>query len=54
MAKDYLKEAREGFDKWLRLCCKVAVVWWILDVLPHLPDEIAQRVIKKLFSMIGL
>jgi len=54
VAKDYLKEAREGLDKWFRLACKIAVLWWILDLLPHLPDAIANRVIDKLFGMIGL
>jgi hypothetical protein len=52
--KDYLKEAREGFEKWIRLVCFMAVIWIILDILPRLPEEIGKRVADKLLGMFGL
>lgn len=54
MAKDYLKEMREGVEKWIRLCCLIAVLWIILDILPHLPDALGKRIVDKLLGMIGL
>jgi len=54
VAKDYLQEAKDGFEKWFRLACKIAFLWWLLDLLPHLPDELALRVINKVLGMVGL
>lgn len=52
--KDYLKEMREGFEKWIRLVCYMGVLYIILDILPHLPDELAKRVADKLLGALGL
>jgi hypothetical protein len=52
--KDYLKEAIEGFEKWLKLCACAWVLWIILDILPHLPESIGERVANKLLGLVGL
>jgi len=52
--KDYLKEAREGFEKWCKLAFYTAILWIILDILPHLPDEMGKKVADKLLGLVGL
>ena len=55
MAKrDYLQEMRDGLDKWFRLVFYLGVLWIILNILPHLPDELGKRVADKLLSLLGL
>lgn len=55
MAKrDYLKEMREGFEKWMRFTCYMLVLFIILDILPHLPDALGKRIVDKLLGLIGL
>ncbi len=52
--KDYLKEAREGFDRWLNWTIKLLCLWWVLDLLKYLPDAIAKRIMDKLLGMLGI
>jgi hypothetical protein len=52
--RDYLKEARDGFEKWIKLVCILAVIWIALDILPRLPEEIGKRVADKLLGLLGL
>ena len=52
--KDYLKEMREGFEKWIRLCAYAGVVWIFLDILPHLPAEIGGRIVNGLLKKLGI
>ena len=52
--KDYLKEMQDGLEKWFQLACKVALAWWVLDLLPLLPDDLAKKVINKILGMFGL
>lgn len=55
MAKrDYRKEMRDGFEKWLKFTCAMLVLWLILNILPHLPAELGKRIVDKLLGMIGL
>lgn len=55
MAKrDYLKEARDGFEKWIRFCAYVWVIWIFLDVLPHLPTEVGKRIVDAIFKKLGI
>jgi hypothetical protein len=52
--KDYLKEAREGFEKWCKLAFYTSILWIILDILPHLPEALGKKVADKLLGMVGL
>jgi len=52
--RDYLKEMRDGVEKWFRLVFYLGVLWIILDILPHLPAELGKRITDKLLGMIGL
>jgi hypothetical protein len=54
VAKDYLKETRDGFEKWFRLVCYIALLWWFLDFLPRLPAEIGKRFVDALLSKLGV
>lgn len=54
MAKDPWAEVRKGLDKWFKLVFYVGCIWIILDILPHLPDELALRIVNKLLGTIGL
>lgn len=52
--KDYLKEAREGFEKWCKVAFYTAILWIILDILPHLPEALGKKVADKLLGVVGL
>lgn len=54
VARDSLEEIKKGLDKWFKLVFYVGCIWILLDILPHLPDELAIRIIDKLLSTIGL
>ena len=55
MAKrDYLKEARDGFDKWVRITCILLVFRIFLDILPHLPTELGNRIVNALLRKLGI
>jgi hypothetical protein len=52
--RDHLREVREGFEKWIKLVVYLGAVWVVLDILPHLPDELAKRIMDKMLGAIGL
>ena len=53
--KDWLtKEIMVGFERWFKYCCYCMALIWLLDLLPHLPDEIAKPVADKLVRMIPI
>lgn len=52
--RDYLKEMRDGFERWIKLCCVIGVLWIILNILPYLPTEIGNRVVDRLLRMFGI
>lgn len=52
--KDCLKEMREGFDKWVRLCCAIGVMWIFFNILPHLPTEIGNRIVEAILRKLGV
>jgi hypothetical protein len=45
---------RKGLDKWMGLVPKFGVVWIVLDILPHLPDALAKKIVDKALSALGL
>lgn len=51
---DKWREVRKGFEKWMRLACYCMVGIIFLNVLPHLPDEIAVRIIDALLEKVGI
>jgi len=54
MSHDPWKEVREGFDKWLKLTCYIGFVWVFIDILPHLPPHLVDRIIDGLLKKLGL
>lgn len=52
MKKFLTKEIMDGFEKWFKLCCYAYGLWIILDLLPHLPDELAKPIADKLVGFI--
>lgn len=54
MSHDPWKEVREGFDKWLKLCCYLGFVWVFIDILPHLPQHLVDRIVDGLLAKVGL
>ena len=51
---DRWKEVRDGFDKWLKLCCYLGGVWILLDLLRVLPPHIADRIIEAILGKLGI
>lgn len=54
MAQDPWKEVKEGFDKWLKISCYLGFAWIFVDILPHLPVQIVDRIINGLLNKVGL
>ena len=54
MGKKELEEVKKGLDMCINLVANTAVLWIILDILPHLPDELGKRVADKLLGALGL
>lgn len=54
MADEHLKELKKGVDKWIKFATYAAVLWIILDILPHLPDDLGKKVADKLLAAVGL
>ena len=44
----------KGLDKWLRLSCYIACLYWLVGMLPYLPRELADKIVALLLSKIGL
>lgn len=51
---DKWKEVRDGFDKWLKLTCYIGFIWVFLDILPYLPQHIADRIIEAILRKFGI
>jgi len=49
-----VNEYQKQFDLFLKVLVRMCVVWWVLGLLQHLPDELAKKIVDKLFGMIGL
>ena len=47
---DYQKQA----DKFFKIFAKLYVAYLVIGLLPHLPDELASKIVDKLLQMIGL
>jgi len=45
---------RKGLDQWFKITCYLGFVWVFIDVLPHLPVHIVERIIDGLLSKVGL
>lgn len=54
VADEHLKELKKNIDKWIKLATYVAVLLVVLDILPHLPDELGKKVADKMLAAIGL
>lgn len=51
---DKWEPVRKGLDRWLALLPKFGIAWIVLDILPHLPDALAKKIVDKFLGMIGL
>lgn len=51
---DPWKEFAQNFDKWLKLCCYIGFAWVLVDILPHLPPALVDRIINGLLAKVGL
>ena len=51
---DKWKEAKDGFDKWLKINCYLAFIWVGFKALQFLPVDIANRVIEGILGYIGI
>ena len=51
---DKWKEAKDGFDKWLKINCYLAFIWVGFKVLQFLPADIANRVIEAFLEKLGI
>ena len=49
-----VNEYQKQFDQWLKIFVRLCVAWWVLGLLRYLPDDIADKVVNKIFGMFGL
>jgi len=49
-----VNEYQKQFDQFLKIFVRMYIVWWVLGLLQHLPDELASKIVDKLLGMIGL
>jgi hypothetical protein len=54
VADEHLKELKRGIDRWIKFATYAAVLCIVLDILPHLPDELGKKVADKLLAAVGL
>ena len=52
MKKFLTKEIIDGFGKWVKVCCYGLAAIWFLNILPYLPDEIAEPIVNKLLGFL--
>ena len=46
------KEIIDGIEKWVKFCCYCLAAIWFINILPYLPDEIAEPIINKLLGFL--
>lgn len=49
-----MNEYQKQFDQFLKILVRLYIAWWVLGLLPYLPDELAGKIVNKLLGMIGL
>ncbi len=49
-----VNEYQKQFDLFLKVFVRLCIAWWVLGLLPYLPDELAGKIVDKLLGMIGL
>jgi hypothetical protein len=49
-----VNEYQKQFDLFLKVFVRLCIAWWVLGLLPYLPDELAGKIVNKLLGMIGL
>jgi hypothetical protein len=49
-----VNEYQKQFDQWLKIFVRMCIAWYAVGFLKFLPDAIADKVVNKFLSMIGL
>jgi len=49
-----VNEYQKQFDQFLKIFVRLCVVIWVLGLLQHIPDALADKIVNKLLGMIGL
>ena len=49
-----VNEYQKQFDQFLKIFVRLCIVIWVLGLLKHIPDAIADKIVNKLLGMIGL
>jgi hypothetical protein len=47
---EYQKQAELFF----KVATRLLIAWWVLGLLQHIPDALADKIVNKLLGMIGL
>jgi hypothetical protein len=51
---DKWKEVKDGFDKWLKITCYLALIGVGIHMLQFLPVYIAERIIEAFLGKLGI
>ena len=49
-----VNEYQKQFDQFLKVFVRLCIVIWVLGLLKYIPDAIADKIVNKLLSLIGL
>jgi hypothetical protein len=52
--EDKWKEVKDGFDKWLKITCYLALFGVGFRMLQYLPVHIAERIIEAALGYLGI
>jgi len=49
-----VNEYQKQFDQFLKIFVRLCIVIWVLGLLKYIPDTLADKIMDKLLSFIGL
>ena len=49
-----MNEYQKQADKFFKIFARLYVAYLVIGLLPHLPDELAEKIVNKLLGIIGL
>ena len=49
-----MNEYQKQFDQFLKIFVRMCIAWYVVGFLRFLPDELADKIVSKFLSYIGL
>jgi len=49
-----VRDWKEGLDKWFKITCYLGFGWVLVDLLPHLPVHIVDKIFEAILKKLGI